>query len=720
MQNDIMKLRHVLLTVSIILFWVLWLLLVCWEVYGQADVSRHLDLTGNRVINAADAWVVADGWWAMAEEGGCVISPLADRDVDGSGCLTVADVQVVLAEWGESANPDEPLQPPTRMRALSDTTFIVNVPSDESDSNAGDGVCQTLNGDCSLRAALEEANTSAGADTITFDIRNPDGSCPDLVTIQPTQELVIDDAFGDGVTIDGYTQCDASPNTQAITGNAQIKIELLGSGTPTVHGLAIRSSHNTIRGLAIYNFDPQIHLTGDASYNRIEGNFLGTNADNSFFRPNSAAYSEGIRLRYGASYNIIGCGVYDENNSYLPCKSEAEFYAARNIIAGNSGDGAVLFGTDVVGNRFVGNYVGLKQDGVTMLSNTSDGLDLGQGGQDNWIGGSMASEGNVIAGNLGDGVEVSHSTETKNNHIVGNYIGVNATGTSTIPNQHNGITLEDTVDGTEISDNLIAGNGANGIRLYMEITNSQINNNLIGVGANGIIPMPNGTNPDTLRGRNGILLIGGSHNNQINQNVIAHHPEHGILLSNNSDASGGFGATYYNTISQNSIYNNRKRGIELDSALDPLTGQDIFANQGLPAPEISHLTIYAVTGTACANCTVELFLADKNSVNDPNEDDYGEGKTFIASTVADENGYFITSLSCLVAEGQLVTATATDNFGNTSQFSRNVALETSEQLSHDINQQVGADLGGNCRIYLPIVIVLTPISPVTSPFLSNP
>ena len=47
-------------------------------------------------------------------------------------------------------------------------TFTVNSPSDVVDANPGDGVCETApgNGVCTLRAAIEESNALAGADTI--------------------------------------------------------------------------------------------------------------------------------------------------------------------------------------------------------------------------------------------------------------------------------------------------------------------------------------------------------------------------------------------------------------------------------------------------------------------------------------------------------------------------------------------------------------------------
>jgi uncharacterized protein YjdB len=48
------------------------------------------------------------------------------------------------------------------------TTFIVNTTTDVMDAYPGNGICDDGNGNCSIRAALMEANALAGADTITI------------------------------------------------------------------------------------------------------------------------------------------------------------------------------------------------------------------------------------------------------------------------------------------------------------------------------------------------------------------------------------------------------------------------------------------------------------------------------------------------------------------------------------------------------------------------
>ncbi|HSE11599.1 MAG TPA: Ig-like domain repeat protein [Rudaea sp.] len=52
--------------------------------------------------------------------------------------------------------------------ALAAGPFTVNTTNDTHDANAGDGLCSDGSGQCSLRAALEQANASTGATTINL------------------------------------------------------------------------------------------------------------------------------------------------------------------------------------------------------------------------------------------------------------------------------------------------------------------------------------------------------------------------------------------------------------------------------------------------------------------------------------------------------------------------------------------------------------------------
>ena len=52
-------------------------------------------------------------------------------------------------------------------------TFVVNSNGDTNDINTADNICADASGNCTLRAAIQQANISAGVDTITFALANP-------------------------------------------------------------------------------------------------------------------------------------------------------------------------------------------------------------------------------------------------------------------------------------------------------------------------------------------------------------------------------------------------------------------------------------------------------------------------------------------------------------------------------------------------------------------
>jgi parallel beta-helix repeat protein len=147
----------------------------------------------------------------------------------------------------------------------------------------------------------------------------------------------------------------------------------------------------------------------------------------------------------------------------------------------------------------------------------------------------------------------------------------------------------------------------------------------------------------------GIWIGDGPSQNTIGpNNIIAFNRYNGIKII-------GINAVG-NTIIQNSIRDNGGLGIYLWSG----------GNTELTAPSISDLDLRAgtVTGTACANCIVEIF-SDNNS----------EGEILEGQTTADGTGFFAFNKGTPFT-GPLLTATATDANGNTSQFSRPKGIVT--------------------------------------------
>jgi CSLREA domain-containing protein len=138
------------------------------------------------------------------------------------------------------------------------TTFTVN--STDDDPAAGptdDGECTTAAaGECTLRAAIEEANNTPGADTIKFNIS---GNGPHTITsatdLPTITKRVIIDGYTQGDSTTGTTADDATENTIPLAKdgtNAVLKIELDGTNAGIANGLLLDdtgASNSVIRGL---------------------------------------------------------------------------------------------------------------------------------------------------------------------------------------------------------------------------------------------------------------------------------------------------------------------------------------------------------------------------------------------------------------------------------------------------------------------------------------
>jgi len=268
-------------------------------------------------------------------------------------------------------------------------TFAVNKTGDTPDSDLTNGRCDTSanrGNQCTLRAAIEEANDTSGEDTIRFNI----GDTNSVKTISPTSQLP---TITDTVTINGYTQSGASENTLEEGNDAVLKVQLRGSDAGAfANGLRIEASDSTIKGLVINRFGRGgINMVGvDATNNTIVGNFIGTNVAGTADRGNGGT---GVVISSGAPDNTIG-GTEPE---------------AANIISGNDLEGVIVAGAN---NRVKGNLIGTAADGTGDLGNGTEGVQISI--LNNTIGGTEPGAANTISRNGGAGVLIDTSTATGN------------------------------------------------------------------------------------------------------------------------------------------------------------------------------------------------------------------------------------------------------------------------------------------------------------------
>ena len=111
--------------------------------------------------------------WTLAQcdTGGCAAQI---ADVDGDGCITVGDIQAVAGAYTASIQSlDGPVVPQATIAPddfVPSATWTVNTVADDPDADIRNGVCATAAGQCSLRAAIQNANVHSGNDLITFNI----------------------------------------------------------------------------------------------------------------------------------------------------------------------------------------------------------------------------------------------------------------------------------------------------------------------------------------------------------------------------------------------------------------------------------------------------------------------------------------------------------------------------------------------------------------------
>lgn len=402
--------------------------------------------------------------------------------------------------------------------------------------------------------------------------------------------------------------------------------------------------------------------------NVIRGNLIGLNAAGTA----ALANPNGLFIHNGASNTRIG-GTSAQD---------------RNVISGNLSRAMEVSINAPTGTVIQGNFVGLNAAGTAPVPNNT-GVILLAGATDTTIGGVTAGARNVISGNTGHGIFVGDST-TVGTVIEGNRIGTNAAGTTDVGNGQNGVHLAQSANDVQVGGttsgarNLISGN-TNGVALVGSATNLRIQGNFIGTNAAGTGALGNTFH--------GIAVAGGAHDNLIGgkvagaANTVAFNGGAGILIGSDA-AQAGVGlssaAGVNNAAFRNRIHSNGGLGIDL-GPFDGVTPNDANDFDSGPNALVNFPILEAVSsgggtfvsGTldTLANRTfrVEFFV---DPAPDPSA--HGEGKTFLGAltvfTDASGEASFESLFAGAAGVGSAVSATATDQFGNTSEFSLNVVV----------------------------------------------
>ena len=417
-------------------------------------------------------------------------------------------------------------------------------------------------------------------------------------------------------------------------------ISIQGPFTNNVIGGTAAGAGNLISG-------NQRGITASGSQTVIQGNLIGTDITGTKKIPNGT----GIQAQ---SANVLIGGLTA---------------SARNIISGNDGDGLTFGGT---GSRLQGNYIGTDITGTVALGNGGSGVVAGENAV---IGGTAAGSRNVISANAGFGnISLGSNNSGASAIVQGNYIGTDVTGTKALrPGTFAGITIssDNHLIGGLVAgaQNVISGHAV-GIQIGGFISSAPrgtvIQGNLIGLNAQGTAPLPN-TQQGIVFSTAENNIVGGTQSGAANK--IAFNGAGGVLV---------FAGTG-NSIRGNSIFSNNGLGIDLGTngvTPNDLTDADSGPNNLQNFPVLTSITPGAGTTTiqgSLKSTPNTVFQIDfySSSALDPSGN--GEGGLAFGRTTVTTNGNgdatINASIPTALPAGRVITATATDPTGNTSEFS---------------------------------------------------
>ena len=472
------------------------------------------------------------------------------------------------------------------------TTFTVDSTLDTGDADAGNGICDDGSGNCTLRAAIEEANALTGTHTINFNIAGGGEQ-----TIVPDINLP---PIGSNITLDASTQPGSSCGDLWAGTAPTWNIIVQSTGTVSYSGLSMTTStvSSTIKGFKVTGFDdgtgngpPGIDLDGTG--NTVSCNYVINN-------------SKGIRVH--GTDNIVGGSTSGSGNVLSATQAE------------------IIPAIDTVNLVIQGNFIGTNPTG-TVATSIGTGINL-EGSVGTLIGGETSGAANLISGSsssiaIAFALSPETATSSRDTTIYGNYIGTQRNGTSSLGNDYGiyvtegaasttigglssgqgnvfrwnrfSIVLASSSSGTVIDGNTIANNSSS-ISVISGLDGVIIRGNYIGTDSSGSLGLGNSSNGIEDSGVN--TVIGGT--SASHRNVIVGNSGYGIYVLNatstliqgnyvginpdgttaNGNSSSGILVVAYDTTiggssagARNVISGNGEKGIDTQSATASTTIQ---------------------------------------------------------------------------------------------------------------------------------------------------
>ncbi|MEJ2107037.1 MAG: choice-of-anchor Q domain-containing protein [Acidiferrobacteraceae bacterium] len=351
--------------------------------------------------------------------------------------------------------------------------FTVDTIQDTPDATAGDGVCGDASG-CSLRAAIQEINTTTGTHTIllppgTYTLTET-GTGEDFAA---TGDLDINSA-GSTVTIEADSSAGGTAANVIIEPDAALPFQdrlfqVVDAAAVTLKNLTLRNANAAFTGAGIYNSS-----TATVS---LDGVILSNNIATS-------GSGGAISSNTGGTVNITNCTL--DGNSVtsgfggaIQVSSSTLTISGSNFSGNTGGPGGAIYGgpgsTLTIDNSiFSGNSASASQQGGAVYSSNSLTVN-----SSTFSGNSAGNSGGALY-NTGTAT-VSTSTFSGNSVSAdGNGGGITNTGTLTLRN--------DTLSGNLANGNgggLYSAGGANSTLNNVTIADNVANYDSNGVGNGG-------------------------------------------------------------------------------------------------------------------------------------------------------------------------------------------------------------------------------------------
>jgi len=325
-----------------------------------------------------------------------------------------------------------------------------------------------------------------------------------------------------------------------------------------------------------------LSTSGSAFGTIIQGNYIGTDITGTLKKGN---ISTGVSIGNSPGTQLGGAAP-----------------GAGNVISGNAAAG-VTIETGPGLSLVQGNFIGTDKNGNAPIPNAI-GIVVTSNG--NTIGGTQAGAGNLISGNMNDGIEIKGASASTN-IIAGNLIGTNSTGSTALPNT-DGVHIElgataNTIGGSlAAARNLISGNAHDGVEISDPQTNlNVVAGNFIGTDINGFKALGNSNNA--------VAIFNGAQFNRIG--TISNPAERNIIsatLTFNGVAILGSG-TNFNVLAGNYIGTDVTGTVALPNAVD-----GIIVSQGAQFNRIgadgNPLTASAERNIISGNAVDGIAIAD--------------------------------------------------------------------------------------------------------------